>query len=92
MSTRTDIRTAIGNTTPVVNTVPELSNNLIDQDMVLEYGRIYAIGGLVENNTTISNQYEPNLSQIPGVGELFQRAKNRGQDTEFLVLLKVSRS
>ncbi|NBV54481.1 MAG: hypothetical protein EBR79_02065 [Proteobacteria bacterium] len=88
----TTIRTAIGNTTPVVNTVPELSNNLIDQDMVLEYGRIYAIGGLVENNTTISNQYEPNLSQIPGVGELFQRAKNRGQDTEFLVLLKVSRS
>ncbi|MCA3244398.1 MAG: hypothetical protein INF43_03710, partial [Alphaproteobacteria bacterium] len=67
-------------------------NNLIDQDMVLEYGRIYAIGGLIENNTTINNTYEPNLRQIPGVGEIFTRAKNRGQDTEFLVLLKVSRA
>ncbi len=88
----TSIRTAIGNSTPVVNSVPELANNLIDQDMVLEYGRIYAIGGLIENNTTVNNEYEPALRQIPGLGEIFQRAKNRGQDTEFLVLLKVSRS
>jgi type II secretory pathway component GspD/PulD (secretin) len=88
----TQIRTAIGGGTPVVNAVPELANNLIDQDMVLEYGRIYAIGGLIENNTTINNTYEPNLRQIPGVGEIFTRAKNRGQDTEFLVLLKVSRA
>lgn len=91
-SGETAIRTAIGSNTPVVNNVPELSNNLIDQDMVLEYGRIYAIGGLVEDNTTISNSYEPNLRQIPGLGELFQQASNRGQETEFLVLLKVSRS
>lgn len=88
----TQIRTSIGNSTPVVNAVPELANNLIDQDMVLEYGRIYAIGGLIENNTTINASYEPNLRQIPGMGELFERANNRGQDTEFLVLLKVSRA
>jgi type II secretory pathway component GspD/PulD (secretin) len=88
----TQIRTAIGTGAPVINAVPELANNLIDQDMVLEYGRIYAIGGLIENNTTINNSYEPNLRQIPGVGEIFNRAKNRGQDTEFLVLLKVSRA
>lgn len=88
----TSIQTSIGDSTPVINTVPELANNLIDQDMMLEYGRIYAIGGLIENNTTIDNQYEPNLKRIPGLGEIFQRAKNRGQDTEFLVLLKVSRA
>lgn len=88
----TQIRTAIGDNDPVVNAVPELANNLIDQDMMLEYGRIYAIGGLIESNTTINNQYEPNLRKIPGMGEIFQRAENRGQDTEFLVLIKVSRS
>ena len=88
----TEIKTSVGTSTPVVNSVPEMANNLIDQDMVLEYGRIYAIGGLVENNTTINNSYEPNLRQIPGLGEIFQRATNRGQDTEFLVLLKVSRA
>lgn len=88
----TQIQTSIGKNDPVINTVPELANNLIDQDMMLEYGRIYAIGGLIENNTTVNNQYEPNLKKIPGLGEIFQKAKNRGQDTEFLVLLKVSRS
>ncbi len=88
----TTIQTSVGTSTPVVNSVPELANNLIDQDMMLEYGRIYAIGGLIENNTTVDNQYEPNLKRIPGLGEIFQRAKNRGQDTEFLVLLKVSRA
>jgi type II secretory pathway component GspD/PulD (secretin) len=88
----TTIKTAVGNTTPVVNAVPELANNLIDQDMVLEYGRIYAIGGLIENNTTVTNTYEPMLRNIPGLGEIFQRATNRGLNTEFLVLLKISRS
>ena len=88
----TQIRTSIGTNDPVVNAVPELANNLIDQDMMLDYGRIYAIGGLVENNTTVNNEYEPNLRRIPGMGEIFQRAKNRGQDTEFLVLIKVSRA
>lgn len=88
----TQIRTSIGDTDPVVNAVPELANNLIDQDMMLEYGRIYAIGGLIESNTTINNEYEPNLRRIPGMGEIFQRAENRGQDTEFLVLLKVGRA
>jgi type II secretory pathway component GspD/PulD (secretin) len=88
----TDISTAIGNNDPVVNKVPELANNLIDQDMVLEYGRIYAIGGLMDNTTTITNTYSPLLKAIPGLSEVMQKANNQGQDTEFLVLLKVSRS
>ncbi|PIZ29960.1 MAG: hypothetical protein COY40_05775 [Alphaproteobacteria bacterium CG_4_10_14_0_8_um_filter_53_9] len=88
----TSIKTSIGTNGEVTNLVPELSNNVIDQDMVMEYGRIYAIGGLVENNTTVQSSYEPMLRQIPGLGEVFQRANVRGLDTEFLVLMKVSRS
>jgi type II secretory pathway component GspD/PulD (secretin) len=88
----TSIKTAIGTQTPVENLVPEMANNVVDQDMVLEFGRIYAIGGLVEHGTNIAESYEPNLRQIPGLGEIFQRAKNTGSDTEFLILLKVSRA
>jgi type II secretory pathway component GspD/PulD (secretin) len=91
-SGETEIRTSIGTGAPVINTVPEMSNNVVDQDLMLEFGRIYAIGGLIENSTNVANSYEPTLRQIPGLGDIFQRAKNRGQDTEFLVLLKVSRS
>ena len=88
----TDIKTSIGEEDPVVNKVPELANNLIDQDMILEFGRIYAIGGLIENNTTVDGAYSPLLKAVPGLGEVFQRATNRGVDTEFIVLLKVSRA
>lgn len=88
----TTIKTSIGDDGEVTNLVPELANNVIDQDMVMEFGRIYAIGGLIENNTTVQASYEPMLRQVPGLGEVFQRAKTRGLDTEFLVLLKVSRS
>ncbi|MFZ2587940.1 MAG: hypothetical protein WAZ18_07485, partial [Alphaproteobacteria bacterium] len=88
----TTVKTSIGTSDAITNLVPELSNNVIDQDLMVEFGRVYAIGGLVENNTTVNESYEPTLRQIPGVGEVFQRAKNRGLDTEFLVLLKVSRS
>lgn len=88
----TTVRTSIGSSDAVTNLVPELANNIIDQDLMLEFGRVYAIGGLVENNTSVNASYEPTLRQIPGVGEVFQRAKNRGLDTEFLVLLKVSRA
>lgn len=88
----TSVNTSIGASSAVTNLVPEMSNNVVDQDLMLEFGRVYAIGGLIENNTTVNSSYEPTLRQIPGVGEVFQRAKNRGLDTEFLVLLKVSRT
>jgi|GEM_PF-1248901 len=87
----TEIKTAIGSNDPVVNSVPELSNNLIDQDMILQFGRIYAIGGLIENDTTVNSTYSPLLKAIPGLSEIFKNAQNHGVNTEFLVLLKVSR-
>ncbi len=90
-SGETAIRTAIGTADPVVNNVPELQNNVIDQDFVLEYGRVYAIGGLIETSTSLESTYMPGLRQIPGLAEVFQRANNRKQDTEFIVFLRLSR-
>ena len=87
----TTVRTSIGANDPITNSVPELSNNVIDQDMVLEYGRVYAIGGLIETSADIDHSYIPGLNQVPGLGEIFQRATGRQADTEFIVLMKVSR-
>ncbi|MFZ2620426.1 MAG: hypothetical protein WAX89_06080, partial [Alphaproteobacteria bacterium] len=88
----TTVKTSIGDAAPVENNVPNLANNVIDQDMMLEYGRVYAIGGLIETSTDIDESYEPTLSQIPGMKEVFRRANNQKQDTEFVVLVRVSRS
>ena len=87
-----EIRTSVGTTDPVVNTVPELSTNLIDQDFVMDYGRVHAVGGIVQDNTSISRNYTPGFSQIPGMREVFNRAQNRKQNTEFLVLMRISRA
>lgn len=87
----TAIQTSVGEEETITNLVPELSNNVIDQDMVLEFGRVYAIGGLIETSTGVDNSYAPLLNMVPGMSEVFQRAQNRKQDTEFVVLLKVSR-
>ena len=85
------IRTQVGATSPVVNNVPEIATNVIDQDMVLDYGRIYAIGGVVEANTSIDSSYIPGLQNIPVLSELARVAENSKRDTEFLVFLKASR-
>ena len=90
-SSDTIVQTSIGDSAPVENTVPNLANNIIDQDMVLEYGRVYAIGGLIESSTTVNGSYEPTLSQIPGMKEIFRRANNNKEDTEFIILIRVSR-
>lgn len=88
----TAIQTSVGDEETITNLVPELSNNVIDQDMVLEFGRVYAIGGLIESSTGVDNTYAPLFNLIPGMSEVFQRATNRKQNTEFVVLLKVSRA
>lgn len=90
-SGNTEIRTSIGTDDPVVNQVPELANNVIDQDMVMEFGRVYAIGGLLETSTTLDESYEPLFQQVPGMRDVMRHANNRKQDTEFIVLMKVSR-
>lgn len=88
----TTVSTSIGTNDPITNEVPELSNNVIDQDMILEFGRVYAIGGLIETSTDFQHSYIPGLSQIPGLAEIFQRATSQKVDTEFIVLLKLSRA
>ncbi len=91
----TEIQTVVGvgaNAETVTNEVPNIANNIIDQDMVVDYGRVYAIGGLMETSTDISKEYMPLVNLVPGLSEILQRATNEKQDTEFMVLLRVGRS
>lgn len=87
-----EIRTAVGNGPPVSNSVPEINTNLIDQDMVMDYGRVHAVGGVVQTTTDLNESYVPGFSQIPGLREVFSSANNRKTDTEFVVLMRVSRA
>ena len=88
----TPIQTRVGTEETVTNLVPELSNNVVDQDMVLEYGRVYAVSKLVETSSDATRDYIPGLSDLPGMREVLQRATTTKSDTEFIVLVRVTRS
>lgn len=84
--------TAVAGGDPVTNEVPNVSSNIIDQDMILDFGRMYALGGYIENNRGIDESYVPGFNQIPGIAELMRRAKNKGNSTRFLIFIKVNRA
>jgi type II secretory pathway component GspD/PulD (secretin) len=88
----TAISTRVGDDDAITNLVPELTTNVIDQDMVLEYGRSYVVSKVIESNRTSDKDYIPGIVDIPGIGEFMQRNNNSMEDTEFVVLLRVSRS
>lgn len=88
----TAISTRVGDDDAITNLVPELTTNVIDQDLVLEYGRAYVISKVIESNRNAERDYIPGLADIPAFGELMQRNNNSQEDTEFVVLLRVSRS
>ncbi len=88
----TDITTTVGVADSITNKVPELTTNVVDQDMVLEYGRVYLISKIIESSTNADKDYIPGLADVPGFGEFLQRNANSKEDTEFVVLLRVSRS
>lgn len=88
----TAISTRVGDDDAITNLVPELTTNVIDQDMVLEYGRSYVVSKVIESNRTADRDYIPGIVDIPGIGEFMQRNNNSMEDTEFVVLLRVSRS
>ena len=87
-----EIRTSVGDGPPVTNNVPEINTNLIDQDMVMDYGRVHAVGGVIQTSTGMNESYVPGFNQIPGIREAFSSANNQKTDTEFVVLMRVSRA
>ena len=87
-----DINTSIGTDGTVSNSVPEISTNLIDQDMVMDYGRVHAVGGIVQSTTDMNESYVPGFNQVPGLRQAFSSAANQETNTEFVVLMRVSRS
>lgn len=88
----TQIQTRVGDTETITNLVPELSNNVVDQDMVLEYGRVYAVSRFIETSSDATRDYIPGISELPGMREIMQRATTTKSDTEFIVLLRVNRA
>ena len=83
---------AVAGGDPISNEVPTTSSNIIDQDMILDFGRVYALGGYIEDSRDLGESYVPGFNQLPGFSELMKRAKNEGVKTRFVIFVKVNRA
>ncbi len=72
----------------VDNLVPITRIRELESVMSLRDGEIAVMGGLLEDRTGDSNTSVPGLSELPGVGTLFQKKNESTYKTEFVVFIK----
>ena len=66
---------------------PTFAKRSAETRVVVPEGRTVVIGGLMENQDTLSNRKVPFLGDIPGIGALFRRKTEGKQKTELLIFL-----
>lgn len=81
--------TAVGGTT-TDNLIPITRVRELESVMLLRDGEIAVMGGLLEDRTGDNNTSVPGLSELPGVGRLFERKNEQTFKTEFIVFIKAS--
>ena len=68
-------------------TVPALTVRKVSTEIELAQGQSFAIGGLIDNRITETNDKIPVLGDLPGIGKLFQSKSRLRQNTELLVIV-----
>jgi pilus assembly protein CpaC len=67
--------------------VPGLSTRRVDTEIELQNGQSFAIGGLLNNQTTETLARIPGLADIPILGKLFTSKSISKQNSELLVIV-----
>jgi pilus assembly protein CpaC len=68
-------------------TIPALSTRRVQTEVELAAGQSFAIGGLLDNNTTQTLSRIPGLGDIPLLGRLFRSRSVNKTSTELLVVV-----
>ncbi len=77
-----------GGSASVQNRIPILAQRELETIISLEDGEIAVLGGLLEDRTNDNSNSVPGLSDLPGVGKLFQKTNQNTRKTEFIVFIK----
>ena len=81
-----EVSQVVQTTTSNLNS-PTIQQRKIRSRVVVQDGDTIGLGGLIKDNSTVSNQGVPWLTDIPVLGALFGTRNNTQQRTELLVLL-----
>ena len=66
---------------------PTIQTREVETTLNLKNGETFAIGGLIQEDDTISESAVPYLSEIPILGEIFKRTNEEQSKTELLIFI-----
>jgi len=66
---------------------PTIQTREVETTLNLKNGETFAIGGLIQEDDTISKSAVPYLSEIPILGEIFKRTNEEQSKTELLIFI-----
>jgi MSHA biogenesis protein MshL len=71
-------------------TLPLASSSINETDTIVRVqdGNIVAIGGLMRQETLVTDSQVPGVGDVPGLGELFKQRNRRTTKSEVVILLK----
>ncbi|MCE5327726.1 MAG: type II secretion system secretin GspD [Planctomycetaceae bacterium] len=84
-----EISTLTDSTVPISDTVraPTISKRAAQSRVAVQSGQTIVIGGLMEDRKVQIVEKVPGLGDIPGIGVLFRRTRERKSKTELLIFL-----
>jgi MSHA biogenesis protein MshL len=73
-----------------VITLPLASSSVNETDTIVRVqdGNIVAIGGLMRQESLVTNSQVPGVGDVPGIGALFQQRNRQVTKSEIVILLK----
>ncbi len=78
------------NLSNVVSSIPIINTRELDTTLRIKNGEIMAIGGLLENTSTNTDNGLPGASKIPYIGNIFKGVDKNENNIETVILIKAT--
>jgi general secretion pathway protein D len=72
------------------NQIPELSVQEIDSQLTMQSGEMMALGGLMKDSNTVTQNNVPIAGELPFIGALFRNHADNVVKTELVILIKAN--
>jgi general secretion pathway protein D len=77
-------------TAGVVSLVPVIQSREMESILSMQSGQVAVLGGLMQDQRSLTEDTIPGVNRIPGLGELFEQRKDQNQKTELVIFLRAT--
>lgn len=76
--------------TGVTNLVPVIQSREMESILSIQSGQVAVLGGLMQDQRSLTEDTIPGVNRIPGLGELFEQRKDANTKTELVIFLRAT--